>query len=328
MSSLVQSKNAINRFYSKYAAYINPFLKFILALLVFFIIDVKMGYMDKISGGAIILLVALFCSFMPLTFMALIEGVFILLHLYALSLEMAIVAAAVMFMMFILFLRFTPKEAVVMLLMPIFFILKIPYLLPLVVGLVGTPVSVISVAFGVIIHYIITFASNNEELFTSGAEQNIVNQIRTIVDGLIANKSMIAVIVCFSIVLLVVYFIRRLKINYSWSLAVAAGAFVNLIVMFVCYSKIKEDYSLGGVVLGTIFSALLALVVVFFVHNLDYRRIENHQFEDDEYYYYVKAVPKMGMTGANKKRAARPESAQRGNTEHTYKTANGVRRTT
>ena len=46
MSSLVQSKNAINRFYSKYAAYINPFLKFILALLVFFIIDVKMGYMD------------------------------------------------------------------------------------------------------------------------------------------------------------------------------------------------------------------------------------------------------------------------------------------
>ena len=65
-----------------------------------------------------------------------------------------------------------------------------------------------------------------------------------------------------------------------------------------------------------------------FVHNLDYRRIENHQFEDDEYYYYVKAVPKMGMTGANKKRAARPESAQRGNTEHTYKTANGVRRTT
>ena len=69
-------------------------------------------------------------------------------------------------------------------------------------------------------------------------------------------------------------------------------------------------------------------MVVFFVHNLDYRRIENHQFEDDEYYYYVKAVPKMGMTGANKKRAARPESAQRGNTEHTYKTANGVRRTT
>lgn len=328
MSGLVQSKNAINKFYSKYAAYINPFLKFILALLVFFIIDVKMGYMDKISGGAIILLVALFCSFMPLTFMALIEGVFILLHLYALSLEMAIVAAAVMFMMFILFLRFTPKEAVVMLLMPIFFILKIPYLLPLVVGLVGTPVSVISVAFGVIIHYIIAFASNNEELFTSGAEQNIVNQIRTIVDGLLTNKSMIVVIVCFGIVLLVVYFIRRMKINYSWSIAVGAGAFVNIVVMFVCYSKIKDDYSLGGVLLGTIFSALLALVVVFFIHNLDYRRIENHQFEDDEYFYYVKAVPKMGMKGTNRKKVARPESAQRGNTAHTYKTANGVSRTT
>ncbi len=26
--------------------------------------------------------------------------------------------------------------------------------------------------------------------------------------------------------------------------------------------------------------------------NLDYARTENVQFEDDEYYYYVKAVPK------------------------------------
>lgn len=327
MSGLVQSKNAINRFYSKYAAYINPFLKFILALLVFFVIDVKLGYMGKISGGAIILLVALFCSIMPLTFMALIEGVFILLHLYALSLEMAIVAAAVIFMMFILFLRFTPKEAVVMLLMPIFFILKIPYLLPLVVGLVGTPVSVISVAFGVIIHYIITFATNNEELFTSGADQNIVNQIRLIVDGLLMNKSMIAVIVVFAVVLLVVFFISRLKINYSWTIAVIAGAFVNILMMVICYSKIKDDYSLGGVMLGTVFSALLALVVVFFIHNLDYRRTENHQFEDDEYYYYVKAVPKMGMTGANRKRSSK-SSSQSSNSERTYKTANGVRRTT
>lgn len=327
MSGLVQSKNAINKLYSKYAVYINPLLKFMLAMIVFFIIEFKMGYSDKISGGAIILLAALFCSFMPLTFMALIEGMFILINLYALSLEMAVVAAAVLFMMFILFLRFTPKEAVVVLLMPIFFMLKIPYLMPIVVGLIGTPVSVISVAFGVMVYYVINFASVNKDMFAPGAEQNIVNQIRAIVDGLLANKSMIAVIVCFGIVLIAVYFIRRLKINYSWSIAVGTGSVLNILIMFICYSKIKDDYSLGGVVLGTIFSALLALVVVFFVHNLDYRRIENHQFEDDEYYYYVKAVPKMGMTNGRKK-ANKPSMTQSESKEHTYRTANGVKRTT
>lgn len=328
MSGIVQAKNAINKIYSKYAGYINPCLKFILALLVFFVINNRMGYMEKISGGAVVLLVALFCSFMPLAFMALLEGVFILLHMYALSLEMAAVTAVLLFMMYILFLRFTPKEAVVVLLTPIFFIMKVPYLMPLAVGLLGSPISVISVAFGVIMHYVINFASANEEMFSSGADQDMVNRIRAIVDGLLANKSMIVVIICFSVVLVLVYVIRKLKINYSWSIAVGAGAFVNLMLMVVCYSGIRNEFSIGGIVFGTLFSALLALVIVFFVHNLDYRKIENLQFEDDEYYYYVKAVPKMGISPSRKKQTRSAASKGGESSAHTYKTANGVRRTT
>ena len=33
-----------------------------------------------------------------------------------------------------------------------------------------------------------------------------------------------------------------------------------------------------------------------FSFNLDYSRTEKVQFEDDEYYYYVKAVPKVTVT--------------------------------
>ena len=31
--------------------------------------------------------------------------------------------------------------------------------------------------------------------------------------------------------------------------------------------------------------------------NLDYARIERTQFEDDDYYYYVKAIPKKNVSG-------------------------------
>ena len=37
------------------------------------------------------------------------------------------------------------------------------------------------------------------------------------------------------------------------------------------------------------------LVLTFFFFNLDYTRIESLQFEDDDYYYYVKAVPKVSV---------------------------------
>ena len=48
-------------------------------------------------------------------------------------------------------------------------------------------------------------------------------------------------------------------------------------------------------------SLLLAVVLQFFVFNVDYSRTEKVQFEDDEYYYYVKAVPKIVVARPEKK---------------------------
>ena len=53
------------------------------------------------------------------------------------------------------------------------------------------------------------------------------------------------------------------------------------------------NISFFGVIVGTVVAAALMLVVEFFAFNVDYSRTEKVQFEDDEYYYYVKAVPKV-----------------------------------
>ena len=44
--------------------------------------------------------------------------------------------------------------------------------------------------------------------------------------------------------------------------------------------------------IGSILSMLIGFVLEFLFMNLDYARTERVQFEDDDYYYYVKAVPK------------------------------------
>ena len=49
-------------------------------------------------------------------------------------------------------------------------------------------------------------------------------------------------------------------------------------------------------ILGMAFSALLAVIFNFFWFSVDYTRTEYVQFEDDDYYYYVKAVPKMAVS--------------------------------
>ena len=56
--------------------------------------------------------------------------------------------------------------------------------------------------------------------------------------------------------------------------------------------------------LGTLVSLLLVQIIQFLRLSLNYAGVENLQFEDEEYYYYVRAVPKNSIT-TKKKRVKR-----------------------
>jgi hypothetical protein len=72
-------------------------------------------------------------------------------------------------------------------------------------------------------------------------------------------------------------------------------------ILFVGALMFDIDISLAGVIIGTVIAILLVTVLRFFVFNVDYSRTEKVQFEDDEYYYYVKAVPKVTVARPQKK---------------------------
>jgi hypothetical protein len=56
-----------------------------------------------------------------------------------------------------------------------------------------------------------------------------------------------------------------------------------------------------AIILGSALGAGIAAVIHFFAFYVDYTRTENVQFEDDDYYYYVKAVPKVTLSAPEKK---------------------------
>lgn len=338
MSGIVEMRAAIQRFYSKNEAYINPVLKLLLALVVFTVINSRMGYMERLDSITIVLVVALLCSFMPMIIMALLAGLFILLHMYALAMEIALVTAVVLFLMFLLYIRFVPNETVIILLAPILFMLKIPYVLPVAVGLFGSPVSVISIGFGVVVSYIINFTSENATTIATIDDGNMVSRIRFIVDGMLANKAMFVTIVIFAVTLILVYTIRRLSIDYSWTIAIGAGVVVEMVMLLVCDLIFGLNYSIGGIILGCILAAVIGMVLQLFSFHLDYKKAEKLQFEDEDYYYYVKAVPKVTVGTPNRRvkkiNTAHPDrdgARSTGNRSaagsRTVHTANGASRT-
>lgn len=318
MTSLLVAKQNLKKFYIKYEIYLLPVLKFLIAFICLLLINSKLGYMGRINNVAVVLVVALMCSFMPQNFIILVAAAFVLLHLYTLSLECAVVAFALFLVMFLLYFRFSPRDTLVVLLTPVCFWLKVPYIIPIAMGLLGTPASAVSAACGVTTYYMINYVSENATMLGSMETEETTARFRYLIDGILNNRAMLVTIVAFTVTIILVYLIRRLSIDHSWTIAIVAGALVNVMILLVGDLMFDTNVSIGGVIIGTLISALIVKVIQFFQFNVDYSRTEKVQFEDDEYYYYVKAVPKVTVTAPertvkkiNPQKKTRPASSAR-----------------
>ncbi len=301
MTTLLVAKQILLTIYSKYEVYITPLLKFLLALITLCLLNSRLGYMETLCKMTVVLIVALMCSFMPMNFIVLMGAVFALLHLYTFSMECAAVIGAGFLLLFLLYLRFSPKDTVVVVLMPICFLLRIPYVIPISMGLVGAPTSAVSVACGVVVYYMLHYVTQNATVIAAMADEETAAKFKFIIDGLIKNREMVVTIAAFAMTVIIVYLLRRLSIDYAWTIAMTAGAVVNIMVLLVGELIFEINQSLLSVIVGTIISFLIVLVLQFFVFYVDYSRTEKVQFEDDEYYYYVKAVPKVTVAKPEKK---------------------------
>lgn len=293
MTALLELRENLKKIYSRNEAFILPVIKFLLSFIVLSIINGKMGYMTKLDNMAIVLIVSLLCSFLPTGFMAFFAMMFAVLHMYALSIETAAVGLVVFLLLYLLFLRFTAKEALVVVLTPVLCMLKLPYVMPVAMGLIGTPASCVSVGCGVVVYYLLqTVISNAPTINSMGAEEATA-KLRLLIDGMLGNKAMLVMIAAFAITVIVVYLIRRMSVDHSWTIAMVAGVMIEVMILLVGDLMYDTNLSIVSALLGAVVTLIACKIIEFFRFCLDYSRTEKVQFEDDEYYYYVKAVPKM-----------------------------------
>ena len=92
MTKLLEIKDQLIRFYSKYETYLYPIVKFAVALALFTVINTNIGFMEKISRFPVALLLALVCAILPTSAILWIGAIVVLADMYALSMEVALTA--------------------------------------------------------------------------------------------------------------------------------------------------------------------------------------------------------------------------------------------
>lgn len=313
MATLLMIKEKLKSLYAGYHNIIIACAKGLTAFLMLLALNDKIGYMLPLNNLLVVLVLSVICAVAPRAVMILV-GLFVLMaHLYALSMELALIAAAIFVVMFCIYLRFCSKDLLLLVLVPVSFYIGLPYVMPLLVGLLCAPTAVITLCCGVMIHYYIDYVSVNALTLQGMSANSTMDKIRVGLDGIIHNDEMLLVLISFAAATIVVQLLRRQSIDYAWSIAIFTGAMTNVILSFMGLLLFDNGPGVAGLLIGTIVAIPIALLVGFLFTGMDYSRTERVQFEDEDYYYYVKVVPKMSIQAPSK-------TVKRINTQrhHTY----------
>ena len=303
MTTLLEIKERIRGFCSKYEVYLIPVIKSILAFITFFEIRERLGYMTRINSVTLLVVLALSCALLPVNAIVVIAALLVLLHLFSLSLAACAVSFLVLLVLFLLYFRFAPKKGYYAVLTPLAFIFQVPYVMPIVIGLLDdNPVSVLSMVCGGIMYYLLGgIAVNASAIAEMKEDDSIITKFAEVLNQFLGNREMIVMLAILVVTALIVWFIRRLAVDHAWTIAIATGCLLQFVLCLICDLQLKLPANMLYVFLGVLASAAVGLILQFFFFNLDYTRTERVQFEDDEYYYYVKAVPKLYVANTEKK---------------------------
>lgn len=294
MFYLLELREKIKKFYQEKETIAVAIFKFIMSFVIFYTITNNLDYNSMFSNILVILLLSLIGAFVPSTIITFLAMVVASLEVFYFSSVLGIAVIGVLLILYCLFIRFTPKLGIAVLAVPIAFALKIPCFIPIVLGIISTPISVVAVGCGTILYYLLDAVRNVHKIVGDTAEDG--GQIYTfLIKQFKDNSAMIFTIIVFIAITLIVYVIRTREINYTFEVAILTGCIVNLLSFLIAnlLNDIKIPVHVGELILGTLGAGLLALVVQNFRCALDYSTIERVQFEDDDYFYYVKAIPKI-----------------------------------
>ena len=301
MMQLLVFKENLKRFYGKYSIYIIPIVKFVMGAAEFFLINSNVGFMTRLNHPLVPVVMGLVASIVPYGFTAFLAGCFVVIHVSRVSLEVALILCIIMLVVMMLYYGFRPGDGYLLLLTPMLFFLKIPYVVPLLVGLSGGLVSIVPVSCGICIYYMIMYLKQNAGILAGGSVSELATRFIQVAKSVFGNELMWVMAAAFAAAIAIVFIIRRLPVDYSWSIAIIAGVITELVVIFIGDFNYNLPVNLVSMILGILVSVIIALIYQFFVFAVDYSRTEYLQYEDDDYHYYVKAVPKIAVSAPDVK---------------------------
>jgi len=301
MSEMLAIRDKIRDILRKYDEITTPIIRFVGALIMYISINSLFGYSALFGRGIVIFLLSVISALVSSAVVVLIGGVVILVNAISVSLEVALLFIVLFIAIYCMYMRMFPDCSWILAFVPIMYMLNLQYAAPLVVAIFAGYSGMVPTVFGVVLYHFATCTEEVNSLLLSATDEEKFQPLNYMVETVFKNESMILTALVFAIVIAVTYFVFRLPIVYAQYAAVGVGGICNILFFMICSVGLDvENVGMGSLLLGTIIGVLIAYIAQVCKGLVDYSRKESVQFEDDEYYYDVKAIPKFNVPAKNK----------------------------
>ncbi len=312
MGKLREFRERLRAFYAEYTIYLDILGKFVLAFVCLYWIGQVFGGRGVLANIFVVVFVSLILSLMPVRATTIVSALFIIGHSVSIGIDAAALTAVVLLILLFLFLIYVPDDAAALIFTPMAMFFGIPAIVPIAWGLKRRPVSILAVGSGAVVYHLLGVLVKNADMAPVESMSGYVERLAGLAGQFIGNTDMAADVLAMCGVLIIVYGVRNLDADYVFEAAIVCGAAVYVAFVFLVNSVTEGSFNVFGTVFGSVLSAVIMLVVNYFFFALDYKSSERLVFEDDSYYYYVKAVPKFDHLAAMAKKgeAGGAESAE------------------
>lgn len=302
MEAILKVKNNIRNFLRRFDEVFRPIFKFVWCFVSIYSLQKIYNYSDLGAKNEVTLLLAVLSALLPDGFMFFMVGALLSLHCFNVSLEVGIIFLLMYIIMYCAYARFFPKLSYAMYMVPLFYMLGIPYAAPVAIGLIAGIGGAVPAVFGLLLYYYSICTANMYNMIKLDQSEEGIETFKIVMEQFVNNKEMYGVIVVFVVTILIIGVLKLLQYPYAMYVAIVSGIVANLLGAVVAGAVVKVSIDMGPIIFGSIIGLIIGLVIRAGQGIVDYGKVERVQFEDDDYYYYVRAVPKVDAEKPKKKR--------------------------
>lgn len=293
MTAFMRLREGVRKFFSKHAIWLEKLIRGLVWFVSALVIDSIVGYAEALNTVPVAAGMAVLLAFAPWSVGAFIFMLFILMQLLSVSTATAVTGLLIFVFCYLVCGLYRSRHVEFFILEPVSYSLKIPFAVPMFSGLFGSGRDAGCVLTSCITAWFLKTVTENYALLTDKSQA--VSPLNLLLREMVMNPLFYCFLAASAVMFLVCLIIRSQSFAYAWQLGALSGTVAEFVIMLAGDLFFDRRSQIPTLIISNVIVLAAGLFVTLVLRDFDFSRTEKIRFEDEEYYYYVTAVPKIRL---------------------------------